>query len=116
AWSFSLYTHRPHVTYMVVPIYAYTDGLLRRGVLKDNGIIGKRVEYFRQGLKDFLQSIMRLVTPILNAENESYIICLRFGEDLSVVNNCAEKGVKLVQDFCKYYTKDEKRSQYILRM
>ncbi|KAK0074630.1 hypothetical protein PV325_008009 [Microctonus aethiopoides] len=33
------------------------------------------------------------------AENESYIICLRFVKNLPVVNDCAERGVELVQDF-----------------
>ncbi|CAH0547104.1 unnamed protein product [Brassicogethes aeneus] len=60
---------------------------------------------------EFLQ-----IHPSKWAEDESYIIASKFVKTLSVVNDCAERGVKLVQDFSRYYTKDKKQLQYVLQL
>lgn len=36
--------------------------------------------------------------------------------DLTVVNDCAERGVKLIEDFNKLLTKDEEDLQFLLQV
>lgn len=80
------------------------------------------IDYFvtAESIKFFerfeLQTEFLEINPSEWADNESYKTALRFVERLSVVNDCAERGVKLVQDFCKQYTKDEKQMQYVLQL
>ena len=44
-------------------------------------------------------------------ENEDYLKAINFLKNIRVVNDVAEKGVKLMQDFSLSLTKDEKSMQ-----
>lgn len=37
-------------------------------------------------------------------------------DGFKVVNDIAEKGIKLIQDFNSYFTKDEKQKQFLLKV
>lgn len=87
-----------------------------------NDLLNNDIDFFvtPESIKFFkrfeLQTEFLQIHPSEWAENESYKTALRFVEKLSVVNDCAERGVKLVQDFCKHYTKDEKQMQFVLQL
>ncbi|KAI5751469.1 hypothetical protein M8J77_007769 [Diaphorina citri] len=49
-------------------------------------------------------------------ENSHYNEGLRIVKSLKVVNDCAERGVKLITDFNKLLTKDEDQKQFVLQV
>lgn len=87
-----------------------------------NDLLYNDIDFFvtAESIKFFerfeLQTEFLLINPSQWTDNESYRTALQFVKKLTVVNDCAERGVKLVQDFCKHYTKDEKQMQYVLQL
>ena len=60
---------------------------------------------------DFLKT-----EPSLWHKNESYIECLELVNKLTVVNDSAERGVKLMEDYNKLLTKNEQQKQYVMQI
>ena len=58
-----------------------------------------------------------LKTPVQTwEENEDYLKAMNFLKNIRVVNDVAERGVKLVQDVSLSLTKDEKSKQSVLQV
>jgi hypothetical protein len=49
-------------------------------------------------------------------KNQEYLKCLAIVRKLKVVNDTAERGVKLIQDYNNSVTKDEEQKQYLLQV
>ncbi|KAK0055830.1 hypothetical protein Bpfe_014699 [Biomphalaria pfeifferi] len=49
-------------------------------------------------------------------ENDHYQEALRIVQGLKVVNDCAERGVKLIQEYNSILTNDEQQKQYLLQL
>ena len=50
------------------------------------------------------------------SSDESYMIAAEFAKNLVCVNDCAERGVALIQTFNASITKDEAQKQYLLQV
>ena len=62
-------------------------------------------------LTDFLK-----LDPDAWLKNQEYLKCLAIVRKLKVVNDTAERGVKLIQDYNNSVTKDEEQKQYLLQV
>ncbi|KAK0063269.1 hypothetical protein Bpfe_007465 [Biomphalaria pfeifferi] len=49
-------------------------------------------------------------------ENDHYQEALRIVQGLKVVNDCAKRGVKLIQEYNSILTNDEQQTQYLLQL
>jgi len=49
-------------------------------------------------------------------ENQDYLKCQTIVRKLKVINDTAERGVKLIQDYNNSVTKDEEQKQYLLQV
>jgi hypothetical protein len=54
--------------------------------------------------------------PKLWNENDQYIKGKELVNNLNVVNDIAERGVKLIEDYSKLITKSEDMKQYLLQV
>ncbi|KAL7640595.1 UNVERIFIED_CONTAM: hypothetical protein RMT77_008870 [Armadillidium vulgare] len=48
--------------------------------------------------------------------NEQYKHCLKIVEKIKVVNDAAERGIKLIQEYNSKLTKDEEQKNYIIQV
>lgn len=48
--------------------------------------------------------------------NSSYLECLSIIKKLTVVNDIAERGVKLMQEYNDLFTKNEEQKQFIIQV
>ena len=55
------------------------------------------------------------VSPDKWMDYPGYVECYTFARNMKVVNDTAERGVKLISDFLNTTTKDESQLQYLLQ-
>lgn len=101
------------------------DGDIKRIIInpKDaNRYLNKGLEYFinKNSLKLFerfdISSKFLDEEPSLWETNQEYLDARGTLNSLKVVNDVAERGVKLVQEYLGFGTKDEKQLQYLLQI
>jgi len=54
--------------------------------------------------------------PLKWTNNEDYNKTLLILKNISVINDVAERGVKLIEDYNNKITKDEPQNQYLLQV
>ena len=54
--------------------------------------------------------------PLMWANNEDYNKALSILKNIPVINDVAERGVKLIEDYNNKITKDESQKQYLLQV
>lgn len=87
------------------------QGLIAGGL---SGLITKETRNFFERFHinaDFLKEL-----PSTWTENEHFNEGLKIVKSLKVVNDSAERGVKLITDFNDLLTKDEQQKQYVLQV
>ena len=76
-------------------------------------VTGHSLDFFKRFKinTDFLE-----IDPSEWKSNSNFMKALKVIENLTVVNDCAERGVKLISDFSKVLTSDENQKQALLQV
>lgn len=89
---------------------------------KVDDILNKEIDFFVNAESMNFFKRFKLVTNFLKIQpsewinDESFLAAQAFVKNLKVINDCAERMVKLMTDFRCKFTKDEKQLQYVLQI
>lgn len=97
-----------------------SDEPLKRARIDPEVILQKNLQDFVSGNTLRFFEILNLPSDFLEtdvstwSENESYKTCKSLVTSIKVVNDVAERGVALMEEYNKLHTKDEEQKQYLL--
>lgn len=85
-------------------------------------LVDKDIDYFVSPQTVNFFKRFKIDTDFLNTDpdvwckNENYLKAQKIVKGLRIVNDTAERGVKLIQDFNSSLTKDEEQRQFVLQV
>lgn len=101
---------------------SHEEGMKRVIVGELNEIENKEIyDFISVTSKNFFQKL-NFPTEFLESDpatwnkNESYSKCCKIINNLKVVNDTAERGIKLINEYNQLLTKDEEQKQFLLQV